>query len=180
MIKKFLFISAVVVLFAACGESNDNADATIDTANVNTEAVELLMADFDAKAGDFVGKEVNISGIVDHVCKHGGKKILLVDGDFSIHVFNDERYDEALSGSEVSVLGIVEEERIDSAYLAERLKHEEGSHGDDDNEADKEHLEYMKEYIQMMQDSLKQEGVDHFSNYSLKYVSHTEKNTEEK
>lgn len=179
MIKKFLFMGAVIVLFASCGESNDNnTETTVDT--VATKVTELKMDEFDAKAGDFVGKEISVSGIVDHVCKHGGKKILLVDGDYSIHVFNDERYDEALSGSEVSVIGIVEEERIDSAYLAERLKHEEGSHGDDDNEADKEHLEAMKNYIQMMQDSLKKEGVDHFSNYSLKYVSHTEKKTDKK
>jgi len=181
MIKKFLFLSAIVAIFAACGEESDTNTTSNDTATVevvkNAEATEILMSNFDAKAGEFVGKEVKVSGIVDHVCKHGGKKILLVDGDNSIHVFNDERYDEALSGSKITVVGVVEEERIDSAYLAERLKHEEGSHGDDNNEADVEHLNQMKEYIQMMQDSLKKEEVDHFSNYSLKYVSHSENNT---
>ncbi len=178
MIKKFLFLSAIVAVFVSCGEESNTNTTPNDTATIetvkNAEATEILMSDFEAKAGEFVGKEVKVSGIVDHVCKHGGKKILLVDGDNSIHVFNDERYDEALAGSKITVVGIVEEERIDSAYLAERLKHEEGSHGDDNNEADVEHLNQMKEYIQMMQDSLKKEGIDHFSNYSLKYVSYTE------
>jgi len=182
MIKRFLFLSAIVALFASCGEDTNTNTTPNDTASVtiskNAEATEILMSDFDAKAANLVGKEVKVSGIVDHVCKHGGKKILLVDGDNSIHVFNDNRYDEALSGSKISVIGVVEEERVDSVYLAERLKHEEGSNGDEDNDADKEHLAKMKEYIKTMQDSLKKEGVDHFSNYSLKYVSHTEEKTE--
>lgn len=174
MIKKIFLLSAVVLIFAACGDDNSNNDSLNDTTDVVvSELTEILLTEFDAKAGEFVGKEVEVSGIVDHVCKHGGKKILLVDGDYSLHVYNDERFDEAISGSKVVVTGIVEEERVDSAFLAERLKHEEGSHGGD-NEADVEHLEMMKEHIQLMMDSLKKEGVDHFSNYSLKYVSHSE------
>ena len=171
MIKKLLFLGAIVLVLASCGEGEKKADVTTDTVAVETVAVEVLMSDFEEKAADLIGKEIKITGIVDHVCKHGGKKILLVDGDNSLHVFNDERYDEALSGSSVSLIGVVEEERIDSAWLAERLKHEMESHG---GEEDVEHLAQMKEHIQLMQDSLVKEGVDHFSNYSLKYVSHTE------
>ena len=182
MIKKLLFVSAIVALFASCGEETNTTTTPNDTATVETvksaEATEILMSDFDKKAADFVGKEVKVSGIVDHVCKHGGKKILLVDGDNSIHVFNDERYDEALAGSKVSVIGVVEEEKVDSASLAELLKHEEGSHGDKANEEDAKRIERVKEYIKTMQDSLKKTGVDHFSDYSLKYVSHTEEATD--
>jgi len=183
MIKKLLFISAVVAIFASCGEESNTNSTPNDTAVVetqkNAEATEMLMSEFDAKAGEFVGKEVKVSGIVDHVCKHGGKKILLVDGDNSIHVFNDERYDEALAGSKVTVVGVVEEEKVDSASLVELLKHEEGSHGDKDNEEDVKRIERVKEYIKTMQDSLKKTGADHFSDYSLKYVSHTEVKDEE-
>lgn len=183
MIRKILFISAIVAVFASCGEESNTNSTPNDTATVNTvkntEATEILMSDFDAKAGEYVGKEVKVNGIVDHVCKHGGKKILLVDGDNSIHVFNDERYDEALSGSKITVIGVVEEEKVDSTSLVELLKHEEGSHGDKANEEDVKRIERVKEYIASMQDSLKKTGVDHFSNYSLKYVSHTEDKTEE-
>jgi len=178
MIKKFLFLSAIVVIFASCGEDSNTNTTPNDTATIetvkNAEATEILMSDFEAKASEFVGKEVKVSGIVDHVCKHGGKKILLVDGDNSIHVFNDERYDESLAGSKITVVGVVEEEKVDSASLVELLKHEEGSHGDKDNKEDVKRIERVKQYIKTMQDSLQKTGLDHFSDYSLKYVSHTE------
>ncbi len=175
MIKKILLLSALALFVFACGDEAENDANPSDTTEitVSEDVVEIVMADFETKAGNFIGKEVKVSGIVDHVCKHGGKKILLVDGDYSLHVYKDERFDEAIAGSKISVTGIVEEERVDSAFLAEELKHEEGSHGGD-NEADEEHLEKVKEHIQLMMDSLKKEGVDHFSNYSLKYVSHSE------
>ncbi len=177
MIKKIFLLGAVALMFAACGdENNTDVDTPNDTTVISETTAPLLnLTDFDAKAGEFVGKEVEVSGIVDHVCKHGGKKLLLVEGDNNMHVYSDERFDEALSGSEISVVGIVEEERVDSAFLAEKLKHEEESHGDDSNEADVEQLAKMKEHIKHMMDSLKSEGVEYFSNYSLKYVSHTEK-----
>ncbi len=171
MIKKILVLSAFVFVFASCGNNSENTDNQNDTTEIITaEITEIPLASFDSLAADLVGKEVKVSGIVDHVCKHGGKKILLVDGDYDLHVFNDNRFDEALSGSKVTVVGVVEEQRVDSAYLAEKLKHEKGSTGDG-NEADKEKIAAMTEYINMMMDSLKNSGKDHFSNYSLKFVS---------
>ena len=176
MIKKFLLIGAVVLFFAACGNDSDNDGQPNDTTDITTleEIAEIALADFESKAGNFVNKEVKISGIVDHLCKHSGKKILLVDGDNSLHVFSDERYDEALSGSQVSIIGLVEEEKIDEAYLTEWWNHAQGSHGEG-TDADKEYLANLKIEIQAIRDSLKNEGVEYFSEYSLKYVSHKEK-----
>jgi len=171
MIKKILLFSLTILIFAACGNDDNNSVTPNDTTEIeNAEVTTLSLSDFDSLAGNFVGKEVSVSGIVDHVCKHGGKKLLLVDGDYNLHVFNDNRFDETLSGSKVIVKGTVEEERVDSAYLAEKLQHEQESHADG-NEADKENLAKMTEYIKKMQDSLKKSGLNHFSNYSLKFVS---------
>lgn len=171
MIKKILLFSLTILIFAACGNDDNNSVTPNDTTEIkNAEVTELSLSDFDSLAGNFVGKEVSVSGIVDHVCKHGGKKLFLVDGDYNLHVFNDNRFDEALSGSKVIVKGTVKEERVDSAYLAEKLQHEQESHADG-NEADKENLAKMTEYIKKMQDSLKKSGLNHFSNYSLKFVS---------
>ena len=171
MIKKILVFSITVLFFAACGNDDNNSTNPSDTTEIKTsELTKLSLTDFDSLAKNFVGKEVAVEGIVDHVCKHGGKKLLLVDGDYNLHVFNDNRFDEALSGSKVTVTGIVEEERVDSAYLAEKLKHEEGSTGED-NEVNKEQMEQMVKYVKMMQDSLKKSGKEYFANYSLKFVS---------
>ncbi len=178
MMKKILVLGVFALFFAACENGGDNSATEND--NKKPEAVEtvkLTLANFDSLAGNYVGKEVSLSGVVDHVCKRGGKKFLLVEGDNEIHVFNkDDRFDEALCGSKVVVKGIVEEQRVDSAFLAERLEHEQKSHADD---ADQEHLQKMTEYINKMQDSLKKSGLKYFSNFSLKYISLEEEKTEE-
>lgn len=178
MIKRTLFLSAIVLFFTACGEDESDVKNDIDTTVIeNVSMPEIAVGDFESKAGEFVGKEIEVSGIVDHVCKHGGKKILLVDGDFSLHVFSDERYDEELSGSKVTVVGVVEEEKIDETYLTEWWNHARGSHSEG-TDADKKYLEEVEAEIQQIRDSLKAEGVDYFSEYSLKYVS-LEKTEEE-
>ena len=175
MIKKIFLLSAIVLIFAACNDdSNSNDDQNDTTVISGSEMPVIMLPEFESKAGEFVGKEIEVSGIVDHVCKHGGKKILLVDGDHSLHVFNDERYDEELSGSEISLIGVVEEEKIDEAYLTEWWDHALGSHSEG-TDTDKEYLANIEKEIQQIRDSLKNEGVEYFSEYSLKYVSHKEK-----
>ncbi|MCF6366039.1 MAG: hypothetical protein L3J35_07540 [Bacteroidales bacterium] len=174
MIKKILFVSFIAIIFTACNDDESNVQNADTTIIEDFLMPEVAVADFESKAGEFVGKEIEVSGIVDHVCKHGGKKILLVDGDFSLHVFNDERYDEDLSGSKVAVIGVVEEEKIDDDYLNKWWEHAQGSHSEG-TDADKEYLAQVEAEIQQIRDSLQEAGVDHFSEYSLKYVSHKEK-----
>jgi hypothetical protein len=171
MMKNVFILLAVISLSVSCN-NNDNAkkDSTDSLKLEKKEITEIKLTEFESKAGGFIGKEVKITGVVDHVCKHGGKKFLLVDGDKSLHVFNDNKFEETLSGSKVTVTGIVEEEKIDSAYIAETVNHEIGSHGSGTKE-DKMKIKGIKEWAKMMTDSLKKEGVDHFSDYSLKFVS---------
>ncbi|NPA67350.1 MAG: hypothetical protein GXO50_01950 [Chlorobi bacterium] len=175
MIKKVMFIAVTgILLIVSCGENADNTENQKNkTSEIEKSIPEIKLPEFDSLASEFTGKEVKISGIVDHVCKHGGKKILLVDGDYSLHVFSDERFDEALSGSKVIVTGIVGEKRTDSVSLAEMLKHDEGSLGGG-TDADKEKLEQIREYVKMMQDSLKKAGVPYFSEFYLKLISFEE------
>jgi hypothetical protein len=173
MKKNIFFVTITVLLFMACNNSDEEQKQSDSLALIETKAPEILISEFNIKAGDFVGKEVSVSGIVDHVCKHSGKKILLVDGDNKIHVFNDERFSEDIAGQKISVTGIVEEEKIDEAYLTEWSNHEKGSHSSG-SEADKSELKKVESKIQQLRDSLKKSGVDHFSNYSLKYKSHKE------
>jgi hypothetical protein len=109
---------------------------------------------------------------VDHVCKHGGKKLLLVTDDGKVHVTSEERFEEALIGSEIALNGIVVEERIDEAYCLkmeeDNIKsHSEGKSSDDQFESKKQHI---KEY----RDQMKANNAEYISNYSLEYVSHLE------
>jgi hypothetical protein len=169
--KYVLILFAIALLTVSCGNENADKDTKSDTTKLTKADIpKLTLAEFDKRASELVGKEIQINSVCDHVCRHSGKKLFLVDGDYSLHVVSDTKFDEALSGSVVTVNGIVEEERIDSAFIAVTLKHDIGSSGGGTKE-DKQRIKESKEWAQMMTDSLKKEGVDHFSNYSLKFLS---------
>lgn len=171
--KKVLLILVLVFAFTACkSEDKKVEDKTIETPQEVAETPLIAIADFDTKAGEFVGKEVEVKGIVDHVCKHGGKKLLLVTDDADVHVVSDERFEEALIGSEIDLKGIVLEEIIDEAYCLkmeeDNIKsHSEGKSNDEQFEAKKQHVQEYRDYMT-------ENNTDHISNYSLQYVSHTE------
>jgi hypothetical protein len=81
----------------------------------------LKIADFANGAADMVDKEVEVSGLVDHICKHGGKKMHLVAGDeseASLHIVSDEAFSEELEGQYVKVKGVVVEEQITMETIA--------------------------------------------------------------
>ena len=63
----------VFVVFACKNETKEPVKDTAETTEVKVETPEIALADFDTKAGEFVDKEIMVKGIVDHVCKHGGK-----------------------------------------------------------------------------------------------------------
>lgn len=171
--KNFLFILFLFLVFTTCKKDNQKNDDTAQQVEaIQSETPLLAIADFDVKAGEYVSKEVKVKGIVDHVCKHGGKKLLLVTDDGNVHVTSDERFEETLIGSEIALNGVVVEERIDEAYCLkmeeDNIKsHSEGQTNDDMFEAKKKH-------IQDYRDQMKANNTDHISNYSLEYVTHKE------
>lgn len=130
---------------------------------------EIALKNFDSEAANFIGKEVKVSGIVDHVCKHGGKKLLLVNNDAKVHITSEERFSEDLVGSEIDLTGVVVEERITEATCLQMEEdnmksHSEGMSSDEQFEAKKKHI---KEY----RDQMAASGKDYISNFSLEYVS---------
>lgn len=178
--KKVLLIVSFLAVVISCADASKKKDKEV-TNEVETNLI--VLADFDEKAGDFIGKEVQVQGIVDHVCKHGGKKILLVNDDADVHVESETRFDDDLMGSEITVKGIVTEFRVDEAYLLKKEEDHIQSHkeGADSEEAYNEKMEHLQAY----RDLMKEEEVDHLSYYSMDYVSHEvikegeEKHTEE-
>jgi hypothetical protein len=171
MIRKILAIGTIAVILASCGGNgghNVNEEQALN-ADVQAETPVLAIGEFDSKAGDFVDKEVMVEGIVDHVCKHGGKKLFLVSEEGDLHVESDDRFDEALAGSEVMVKGIVREFRVDEAYCLKMEEDNIQSHkkGETDEDLYARKMEQIKYY----RDSMQTAGVDHLSYYSVEYVS---------
>jgi len=172
MIRKLFAFAALAVILASCGGNGTNENTSEEqvlTEDVQAEAPMIALGEFDAKAGEFIDKEVVVEGIVDHVCKHGGKKLFLVTDDGDVHVESDERFDEALAGSQVSVKGIVREFRVDEAYCLKMEEDNIQSHkkGETDEDLYAQKMEQIKYY----RDSMQTAGVDHLSFYSIEYVS---------
>lgn len=177
MIKKLLTVVAIAALFASCtGEagSKENTETSLNE-SIQTTLPMIALSEFDAKAGEYVDKEVNVEGIVDHVCKHGGKKLFLVSDDGDVHVESDERFDDELVGSEVIVTGLVTEFRVDESYCLKMEEDNINSHSEGDT--DDELFERKVADIEYYRDSMSTAGVDHLSYYSLEFVSLIEKET---
>ena len=166
--KKILVFIAVIVLLTSCQNSSKEASKS----ELNQEQTFIALSEFQSKASEFLKKEVQVQGIVDHICKHGGKKIVLVNNDARVHVLSDTRFDESIVGKEIKLVGIVEEDRTDETSL---LEIEEKAINIHSEEADDEiRQERMISYVNTMRDSLKRSGVDHFSEYHLQFVSFSE------
>lgn len=159
MRKLFFILIAILGLFS-CNENTQSS----------SEATVIGLNEFDSKASEFVGKEVEVTGIVDHVCKHGGKKVLLVSDSASLHINSETRFDEKLTGEKMSFVGIVEELVIDEAYCQKLEEDDIQSHAEGE---EKEKIIAMRfAQAEAYRDSMEKAGVNKLSFYSLKYVSH--------
>jgi hypothetical protein len=173
----------IVILFAmvACNQG------TQETATApKNDTTRLAVLTFEKQADSCIDKPVIIEGTILHICKHGGKRMFLVDGTDSIRVEittgpNIAKFDETLMGSRVRVFGTLKEERIDAKYLNEweaEIKKPEGNHsvgvhtgakGHEDQDAQDK-----LDQINAMREDLKNSGKDHLSNFSVEADKFTE------
>ena len=123
MIKKLFLLLFVAALFTACNNAPSTEGEKVSAeAEVATLTVDNLLTDIDK----LVGQEVVIVGTVDHVCKHGGGKLVIYTAspENGLHVMaTDEsgkfRADEV--GDElIEVKGTVDEFRVDESYIVEK------------------------------------------------------------
>jgi len=169
--KRIILFLAVIALTVSCAKNTKTESKTeLNTVEIKTEKPILALADFDSKAGNWIDKEVEVKGIVDHVCKHGGKKLLLVNDNGDVHVESETRFDDALVGDEITLTGVVKEFKVDEAYCLQKEEDHMQNHkeGTDSDEVYAKKMEQIKTY----RDSMKVAGTDHLSFYSLDYVSH--------
>jgi fructose-specific component phosphotransferase system IIB-like protein len=185
MKKLFLLLFAASML-AACNNSQNNATITPADDQVSEAPVAITLAEFSDKADSLVGKQVVFTGIVDHTCKHSGKRMFLVDenSDASLKVESGENissFDASLEGSEVKVTGVVNEKVIDKAYLDEweadvqkEIESSKNLHmgnnekGKEEENESEESLNQIKNLRKMLAES----GEDHLSFYSVECIEY--------
>jgi hypothetical protein len=182
MTRRFLFLCLTLAIFASsCNQGTKNADAP------KADTVLMAVKTFLDSAGTdrYTGKPLWIEGTVLHTCKHGGKRMFLVDGNDSIRVEvttgnNIPKFDESLIGSRVRVLGILKEERVDNKYLNEweaeirkpSEEHSVGIHSGARGHEDRDTQEKLAE-VNSLREDLKKSGKDHLSFYSIEAISFT-------
>ncbi len=195
---KWFFMVIILTGFSfscnnAANEENKDELKT-DTTAVNTD--EVVAIDFNRlnkdDAFDLNGKMVKITGLVDHVCKHGGRRLVLVgkNPDEKIHVEAGDHpyFQQDIVGTDVEVTGKLIAEKIDSIYLANweeeikqksiegdktvEAKHIEGSgeqkKGDSDGQ--KEVAEELQK-IQQLREEIKTNGKGYIANFGIEFES---------
>jgi len=159
MKKLFLLITISVFLFA-CGNNGNKAKQ--EQTNKETQEITKLNVDtFLTKASNYVGKEIELTGTVNHVCKHGAKRLQLMGSNPEelIKVESGDKiakFDVSIEGSNVCVKGIVKELIINEDYIAQMESKEH---------ADEHHEDSTK--MQEMRNKIKASGTDHISIYYI-------------
>ncbi len=185
--KKILLMLFAITLLFGCGQKdNSGKDEVADNEAIQEQVVEIKLSEFKEKAPELVGKKIMFTGLVDHTCKHGGKRMFLVDENSDAHLKVEAgedigSFDAELTGSTVKVIGVVSEKIIDAAYLDEWEaetkkeidseknlhlgKHENGQKEEDET---KESLEKIKK----LREQLEESGKDHLAFYSVTCVEY--------
>lgn len=108
--QRSILMVLIALMVISCNQTEknegDNQKATKTEQIVSATIVELL-----ATPADYKDKEVAVSGMVTHVCRHGGQKCFIVadDGETQIRIVpagDIDEFDIALEGSTVAFKGV--------------------------------------------------------------------------
>lgn len=187
--KKFFIAIFALAMLAGCQTNTQKTEAAAEEVVVE-EVVLVPLDDFKNKAGELVGKQIVLNGTIDHVCKHGGQKMFMVnqDSDARIKITTGEdmaAFNTELEGENLKVLGVVDELRIDEEWLREweeELKAEKESKaadqvhmGEGEGESDADHHEDNSgEYdqIKAYREKIKESGKEYISFFSVVCVEY--------
>ncbi len=124
----FIVFMAIVFLSSCQNQPTENRKSPAEVPVITIE-------EFFADPGAFVGKEIAISGMVTHVCKHGGQKLFLAGTGTpeTLRINTSEaipEFDIGMEGSKTQFTGVVK--IMDDAFIAEAKAEEDAHHPDAD------------------------------------------------
>ena len=168
--KKIIYLAAAVLMItlASCGSKQADKNVTEDKAQVVDVTKGQTVEEILATAGENVGKEVVIRGIVDHTCTHSGRRCFILGTDPSLTMRveatgNIGGFNRELSGSEIAIKGILREQFVspeEIAKLEEQLKAKEEKEGAD-------HCDSEAKAIQSMRQWMKDHNRESYSEYYI-------------
>ncbi|MCB0652693.1 MAG: hypothetical protein KDC85_15550 [Saprospiraceae bacterium] len=171
MLKKSIFLFALVFGIMACNNDNPDANAVTENDETASEIPTVKVEEFEARAPEFAGQKIMISGTVDHTCKHSGKRMVILgeNPDYSVKIEAGaiDQFNRELEGSEVSVIAMVTELRMDMDYL-DNWEQEILKNHAEDPDGGAEQLSIIENH----RADLKKSGKNQLSFYGLDCVSY--------
>jgi hypothetical protein len=128
MMKKVAFLALIsfILVSASALFAQVEMTATPTAVSADSKTSVVTPESFQEFAVNNVGKEVEIKGMVVHVCKHGGKKLFVIgeDPEKRVKITTSDKvsvFEPELEGSTILVKGIIEpiaEEELPEAEKA--------------------------------------------------------------
>lgn len=179
--KNLFILLITVVFFSACCNSPKNQSST----NQATSEIAYLTVDsFLVVGADYVGKEITVKGTVDHICKHGGKRVKIFgeNPDNSLHGEASEStgaFKAELEGSDVLLTGTVAESKMDLAYVEEYEKNLLEAIENNKEEAKMDHTKGVDHHakldeVKAWKEEIATNGKGYISSYYLEVTSYQE------
>jgi len=129
--QRLIVWALIAVLLGSCNQAA-NKEGTDKEATQTEKVVSATIQELLAQPAEYDGKEVAVSGMVTHVCKHGGQKCFVLDedGETQIRIVPAGDIDEFkidLEGSTVAFKGTFKV--LNAAQAEEHLEdHESKEH----------------------------------------------------
>ncbi len=170
----FLFVAAFV--FFSCGNNSNTAEQNTEEANeYSIVALDDLLENPDA----YVDKPVKISGLVTHVCRHGGEKLFITTADeansLKITTGGDaSRFDVAYEGSVLEVEGVLKKLVIDEAYIAKMADEACAEH--EIVEGEEHETSASMQQVEALKAKLTECGQEYLAEYWVENIHHQVKN----
>ncbi|MFB6317632.1 hypothetical protein [Saccharicrinis sp. FJH54] len=169
MYKKTFILTLLTVALFACNSKSKESKAEAEVITVN---VSELIGSLDQN----VDKVVVVSGTVDHVCSHSGRRAFLIDstGEQSIRIEaagDIESFGKELVGSNLKVKCVIKEDRLTADDIQQKEAAVLEKHPED-AEADGENCSIEMQNIKQMRQWMKDNGKDYYATYYAEGISY--------
>lgn len=147
--QRMILWAAAVMMMISCTSSGDK-QGTESQADGRDQILAATVEEIMAQPAEYEGKEVAVSGMVTHVCRHGGQKCFVLgkDGETQIRIVPGGDIDEFkidMEGSTVAFRGVV---RILDTQQASDMAEENESMAEHSQEMAHSSAEQSETYIE--------------------------------
>ncbi|MEE4196413.1 MAG: hypothetical protein V2I54_02105 [Bacteroidales bacterium] len=120
MMKKTLGLFLITFVIFSCGTKQQKDEKECSEKEIKAITVEQVLAD----TKNLVEEEVVVTGMVNHVCSHGGKRMFIIgkDSDAGLRITPNEEigvFEKELEGNTVLIQGVLKELIINDDYVAQ-------------------------------------------------------------